>query len=138
LRSFITFRDWLRNEQRSERISQIELDLTLELVSGGFNHSATQILAHLEGFISIYHRLPITTTIYRFAQIDGMARYWDQTDQSINIERESIRRLTEYFQGLDEEHKIDLTAHARNIHSNTSVDSQIRVFWGQVIDALNI
>jgi hypothetical protein len=128
--SRMTFEDWLRREYRNRRISKVEYDLVIERIQDG--EDATQTLAYLEGFISMYHRVPITHTITRFEQIDQMARYWARAGHAIN--EESIRRLAEYFRSLDEAYKTDFAAHARTRQRTVRTDiPEFRLFWDRVV-----
>lgn len=126
--SRMTFEDWLRRERQARRISQVEYDLTVERIRGG--EDATETLARLEAFTSVYHRLPITRTAYRFTQIDGMAEHWARAGHQIN--RDSIRRLADYYRGLDAAHRADFAAHARRAEGSLR-GRDAWFFWSRVV-----
>lgn len=127
-RSRRTLQAWLQGELRARRISQVEYDLAVERINGG--EDVTETRARMEAFTSIYHRLPITGTAYRFTQIDGMAEYWLRAGHRMN--NESMRQLATYYRGLDATHQADFAAHARR--AQASFHGRDRgLFWDRVV-----
>ena len=127
-RSRRTLQGWLQGELRARRISQVEYDLAVERIHGG--EDVTETLVRLEAFTSIYHRLPITSTAYRFTQIDGMAEYWLRAGHRMN--NESMRQLATYYRGLDATHQADFAAHARRAQASFH-DRDRGLFWDRVV-----
>jgi hypothetical protein len=123
-----TFEQWLKSERKARRISETEYVLAMEEVQGG--SSATQTLAYLEGFVAIYHRLPITQTAYRWEQLDQVADYWPLAGHQ--IENDSIRRLASYYRTLDAAHRTDFASHAREKQGGMS-RMEYRLFWNRVV-----
>jgi len=123
-----TFEQWLRTERRARRISETEYVLAMEEVQGG--SSASQTLAYLEGFTTVYHRLPITQTAYRLGQLDQMADYWLRAGHQ--IEDDSIRRLAAYYRTLDAAHQTDFASHVREMQRRMS-RMEYALFWNRVV-----
>jgi hypothetical protein len=127
-RSGQSFVAWLHRERQAGRISNIDYDLAVGYIAGG-ERSTSETLAYLQGFISVYHRLPITRTLYRFHQLDSIAEYWPRAGHE--TQDQTIQRLSLYYNRLSPQRQEDVAGHVRSVRDRSGENG--RLFWERFI-----
>jgi hypothetical protein len=127
-RSGQSFVAWLHRERQAGRISNIDYDLAIGYVAGG-ERPTSETLAYLQGFVSVYHRLPITRTLYRFHQLDSIAEYWPRAGHE--AQDQTVQRLSTYYNELPPQRQEDIAGHVRSVRNRSGENE--RLFWERFI-----
>src|SRR5689334_6594594 len=99
------FKDWIQNEVKQRRVSSVDAILAIERIEQPSSSLAfnTEVLAEVEGFVSVYHVEPAVKNL-ALERLPILMNEWLNADPE--VQELALRKLRHYYwQILDQAHR---------------------------------